>query len=85
MQTEQEWLEEIESVKGGILRWITGNPHNAVCQKLSQGFPKSADDLIELDEAIWQEMDAVNWLGKNHRHSDVWQCAVWGAIAKCSE
>lgn len=49
---------------------------NAVCNSPSSQLWNQAHDLM------WKWIDADNWLGENYSYSDIWICALEGAISK---
>ncbi|MEO1290317.1 MAG: hypothetical protein AAFV93_21405 [Chloroflexota bacterium] len=78
-----EWEKEIEAVEEGILRWLI-NPPGLGYMTTEAILRVDINDchLLGIEYQLWVVIDAVNWLGEDYEYSDIWQCAVAGAIAK---
>lgn len=86
-QTLEQWHEEIEAVERGIIRWYFKN--NDVADFLIDKWIRvyQTDDTEEClslmqdcHEITWKGVDGDNWLGREYLYSDIFDCAVCGAL-----
>lgn len=91
-QTIEQWHEEIEAVERGIIRWYARNKPIAdtLIDKWVKAYQTDNSEecvslMQECHEITWKCVDGDNWLGHEYLYSDIFDCAVCGALDDISK
>ena len=78
----QRWQAEIAILAERVLAWLRANENNPKQPIVDAIKRVRAEDcmILGVEDALWADMEAWDYLDENLEHSDVWQCAVCEAI-----
>lgn len=78
----ERWKTEIAILAERILSWLKTNDGNRLQPIVVAIKRVSVQDcmILGVEDALWSEMEAYEYLDDNLEHSDVWQCAVNEAL-----